>query len=223
MRLSRTSSRLTRPDKNKAHTPKWALKHGLVEDYEAKRRRKREWASRYGENHATNPYDEEGAVDEYGNPIAPTRSNGGEEHLRTVGAGYGPLDPHEENPENEVPTRRGDREDYYRPGQASSAQDFSDLPGAGDRLARQNQGSSIAKLKAQVTGKPSKSSGKDRFARMEEAQHTQSAAEDVDTSWINEGRNGSSAAPKPIAKSDPFANDAPRQYQSSRDPLEHNF
>jgi len=158
-----------RNNKGRNRTPKWAVKYGLIADESKALKSKREWASRYDQNHATNAYDDPStqAEDEWGNRIAdPTnfanvipaiRDDARAEHH------------HSRLPNGDLPAsardlERHDSQDsdnasYY--GHEEAQHGFA--PGTEARNSQRQ-----APLKAMLTGTKAKESKQDRFARMEQ-------------------------------------------------------
>lgn len=207
-----------------------ALKYGLVEDYAAKRKVKREWASRYDERLPNNDYDTAPAEDEWGNPIprteAESRPVAEERPQRST------LDPHDD-------AHYRARHDSYDSHSRGGGDDFSELPGAGDRVVRHQTGGAFNKVGAMVGGGKKKSGGRsggdDRFSRMDAERDragygpSTTANSDFDESWMGGGGGSgargvaSSTAPRSGSSADPLGAAPARQWKPTDDVPAHNF
>ena len=232
-----------RNNKNKNRTPKWgpsapleawtecvAIKHGLVEDYAAKRKVKREWANRYDERLPNNDYDNAPAEDEWGNPVA--RSEAESRPAPDERPQRSTLDPHDEA--HYSSNGRGARHDSYEARSHGDGNDFSELPGAGDRVVRHQTGGAFNKIGAMAGGKKksggARSGGDDRFARMDaerdRAGYRSSSAPnaDFDESWMAGGARGAASSGRSSgALADPLGAAPARQWKPTDDLPDHNF
>ena len=232
-----------RNNKNKNRTPKWgpsapleawtecvAIKHGLVEDYAAKRKVKREWANRYDERLPNNDYDNAPAEDEWGNPVA--RSEAESRPVADERPQRSMLDPHDDA--HYSSNGRGARHDSYEARSHGGGNDFSELPGAGDRVVRHQTGGAFNKIGAMAGGKKksggARSGGDDRFARMDaerdRAGYRSSTAPnaDFDESWMAGGARGAGSSGRSSgALADPLGAAPARQWKPTDDLPDHNF
>jgi uncharacterized membrane protein YqaE (UPF0057 family) len=150
-----------RNNKNNNHTPKWATRYGLVEDYNKKKQKKRAWVNRYNQDGERQMYDDDGNVYTYG------RDHQFED-------GDGPARPRERR-DNRV---EGLEDNYYRterPGRddaslhrSRSNRSFNSNayggaePGAGEAELRRNKKTGVLGM---LGGKKGKA---DRHARSEQ-------------------------------------------------------
>jgi len=223
-----------RNNQGRGRTPKWAIKHGLIQDTSKEARGKRDWVHRYNERLPSNAYDESGGFeDEFGNPVANGNANppeagssrritdptllpteeGEDDHLQQSARNLERYDSHDSNSTTPSTNRRRG---------TKAREDFSDLPGAGDRRSKHTKKSGIRGL---VTG--NKSKGSDRFARMEAERErfNQAGADDLGgIDWLDEGRSTNSrlTGTDPLSVSNQASSDQ-TSWKSRDDVPEHQF
>jgi len=176
-----------RNNQGKNRTPKWALKYGLVAYSRKKLKTKREWANRYDQNHATNPYDDPSlhAEDTFGNRVEEPANRIGDitnifntvpaviddaraEHNHTRLREDGDL-PLSARQLERYDSNDSDNASFYGDNDAR----HGDAPGTYDSRNRKP----AAPLRAMMTGTKPKPKG-DRFATMEQERNRSNQAYD---------------------------------------------